>query len=137
MPNITLQFTQHFFLCSTIISQKSLLKLHKFSSKQFWKFFENFSKISSESSYNVFNIFLEFLLNFPKIFQNIKILLIIFRNLSKFYQHSHEEFSLKLCEILLKNLRYFLKNSAVCVRTRTVNVNTFSTTVKDEILEGW
>ncbi len=30
-----------------------------------------------------------------------------------------------------------LKNSAVCVRTRTVNVNTFSTTVKDEILEGW
>ncbi len=29
------------------------------------------------------------------------------------------------------------KNSAVCVRTRTVNVNTFSTTVKDEISEGW
>ncbi len=28
------------------------------------------------------------------------------------------------------------QNSAVCVRTRTVNVNTFSTTVKDEILEG-
>ncbi len=28
------------------------------------------------------------------------------------------------------------KNSAVCVRTRMVNVNTFSTTVKDEILEG-
>ncbi len=39
-----------------------------------------------------------------------------------------------------------MKNSAVCVRTRTVNVNTFSTTsiirleieitVKDEISEG-
>ncbi len=29
------------------------------------------------------------------------------------------------------------KNSAVCVRTRTVNVNTFSTTVKDEISEEW
>ncbi len=29
------------------------------------------------------------------------------------------------------------KNSAVCVRTRTVNVNTFSTTMKDEISEGW
>ncbi len=29
------------------------------------------------------------------------------------------------------------KNSAVCVRTRTVNVNTFSTTVKYEISEGW
>ncbi len=29
------------------------------------------------------------------------------------------------------------KNSAVCVRTRTVNVNTFSSTVKDEISEGW
>ncbi len=29
-----------------------------------------------------------------------------------------------------------IKNSAVCVRTRTVNVNTFSATVKDEILEG-
>ncbi len=29
------------------------------------------------------------------------------------------------------------KNSAVCVRTRTVNMNTFSTTVKDEISEGW
>ncbi len=28
------------------------------------------------------------------------------------------------------------KNSAVCVRTRTVNVNTFSTTVKDEISQG-
>ncbi len=33
--------------------------------------------------------------------------------------------------ILAKN-----KNSAVCVKTPTVNVNTFSTTVKDEILEG-
>ncbi len=31
---------------------------------------------------------------------------------------------------------FTLKNSAVCVRTWTVNVNTFSTTVKDEILEG-
>ncbi len=29
------------------------------------------------------------------------------------------------------------KNSVVCVRTRTVNVNTFSTTMKDEISEGW
>ncbi len=29
------------------------------------------------------------------------------------------------------------ENSAVCVGTRTVNVNTFSTTVKDEISEGW
>ncbi len=28
------------------------------------------------------------------------------------------------------------QNSAVYVMTRTVNVNTFSTTVKDEILEG-
>ncbi len=37
---------------------------------------------------------------------------------------------IKLCK---KNL----KNSAVCVRTRTVNVNTLSTTVKDEISEGW
>ncbi len=34
-------------------------------------------------------------------------------------------------------LRYVQKNSAVCVRTPTVNVNTFSTTVKDEILEEW
>ncbi len=33
-----------------------------------------------------------------------------------------------------KNLK--IKNSAVWVRTRTVNVNTFSTTVKDEISEG-
>ncbi len=32
---------------------------------------------------------------------------------------------------------FFQKNSAVCVRTRRVNVNTFSTTVKDEISEGW
>ncbi len=46
----------------------------------------------------------------------------------------------------LKAEKYFLnwkngkeseKNSAVCVRTRTVNVNTFSTTVKNEISEGW
>ncbi len=29
------------------------------------------------------------------------------------------------------------KNSAVCGRTRTVNVNTFSTTLKNEISEGW
>ncbi len=29
------------------------------------------------------------------------------------------------------------KNSAVYVRTWTVNVNTFSTTLKDEISEGW
>ncbi len=28
------------------------------------------------------------------------------------------------------------KNSAVCVRTLMVNVNTFSATVKDEISEG-
>ncbi len=34
-------------------------------------------------------------------------------------------------------LKLLKKNSAVCVRTRMVNVNTFSTTVKDEILEGW
>ncbi len=37
--------------------------------------------------------------------------------------------------IFIGNLKR--KNSAVCVRTRTVNVNTFSTTVKGEILEGW
>ncbi len=35
-----------------------------------------------------------------------------------------------------KCARDLKKNSAVCVRTRTVNVNTFSTTVKDEISEG-
>ncbi len=34
-------------------------------------------------------------------------------------------------------LKWYAKNSAFCVRTRTVNVNMFSTTVKDEILEGW
>ncbi len=34
-------------------------------------------------------------------------------------------------------MKFLCKNSAVCVRTRTVNVNTFSTTVKDEISERW
>ncbi len=38
--------------------------------------------------------------------------------------------------VLTVNFGY-LKNSAVCVRTRMVNVNTFSATVKDEISEGW
>ncbi len=41
----------------------------------------------------------------------------------------------------VRNVSIKLKNSAVCVRTRvrtrTVNVNTFSTTVEDEISEGW
>ncbi len=43
----------------------------------------------------------------------------------------------KLLEIWEEITQKFEKNSAVCVRTRTVNVNTFSTTVKDEISEGW
>ncbi len=34
------------------------------------------------------------------------------------------------------NTKLYEKNSAICVRTRTINVNTFSDTVKDEISEG-
>ncbi len=39
--------------------------------------------------------------------------------------------------ILLMKKVDFKTHSAICVRTPTVNMNTFSTTVKDEILEGW
>ncbi len=43
---------------------------------------------------------------------------------------------LTLAKILIKVVKWSEKTRAVCVRTRTVNANTFSTTVKDEILEG-
>ncbi len=49
-----------------------------------------------------------------------------------FFRSTLEDMCLQLPPCLLQK-----KNSAVCVRTPMVNVNTFSTTVKDEISEGW
>ncbi len=53
------------------------------------------------------------------------------QNLKKFRKCVQKTFKIFL--LIFGNIQ---KNSAVCVSSRTVNVNTFSTTVKDEILEG-